>query len=230
MKKAGLAILSCLVLAFAQTTSYEIIINGQSTGAQAIVLNGQTYVPLESLQRAGVAASYNGNVLSISIGLAQSAGGANQRDSLEGCINQDFFNGIWRLKVLSVDPVTNDNGVSGWGVTLEMKNGSSQTLAPADTGISGTGEGIQVVLADGTIWSADPYDVQTLTFASLPQGGGISHQLKFFPASAEAADNAQPQKFLFEMKPDQVGFSEQQAGVAYSTATPSLRVHLDCRQ
>jgi hypothetical protein len=181
------------------------------------------------LQRAGITATYNGNILSLVVTNAMTAGGANQRQSLEGCLNQDFFNGIWRVKVLSVEPITNDDGLAGWGVTIEMKNGSTTTLSPASTGIAGTGEGIQLVLADETILPADPYDVQTLTFASLPQAGGITHQLKFFPAS-DAPNPSTPLKFLFEMKADQIGFSEQQAGVAYSTANPSLRVRLDCNQ
>ena len=48
-----------------------------------------------------------------------------------------------------------------------MKNGSSQTLTATDTGIDGVGQGIQLVLEDQTILPVDPYDVQTLTFASL---------------------------------------------------------------
>ncbi len=229
MKKIIGALLILATAALAQNT-YQLVINGQTDGSQAIVVNGQTYVPLESLQRAGVAASYDGNVLSLTVGNAVTAGGANQRESLEGCMNQDFFNGIWRVKVLSVEPITNDDGLAGWGVTVEMKNGSTQTLAPASTGIAGTGEGIQLVLADETILPADPYDVQTLTFASLPQGGGITHQLEFFPAPDVAPNSSNPTKFLFEMKADEVGFSEQQAGVAYSTPNPSLRVRLDCSQ
>jgi hypothetical protein len=164
------------------------------------------------------------------VGNAITAGGANQRVSLEGCMNQDFFNGIWRVKVLSVEPIVDDNGTAGWGLNIEMKNGSTETLEPAGTGIGGTGEGIQLVLSDETILPVDPYDVQTLTYASLPQGGGLTHQLKFFPAFGSTPNNAQPLKFLFEMKADGVGFSEQQAGVAYTTPNPSLRVQLNCVQ
>lgn len=98
-----------------------------------------------------------------------------------------------------------------------------------DTGISGTGEGLHLVLDDETILPVDPYDLQTLTLASLPQGGGITHQLKFFPAFGSEPSTAKPIKFLFEMKPDGIALSIQQAGVAYSTPNPSLRVRLDCR-
>lgn len=230
MKKMILMIVMLTVLAFAQTTTYQLVINGQPDTAQAIIVDGQTYVPLEALQRAGISATYDGNVLSMTVGNAITAGGANQRESLEGCLGQDFFNGIWRVKVLSVEPLVDDNGTAGWGVTLEMKNGTTQTLTVAvDTGISGTGEGIQLILEDETILLVDPYDVQTLTFANLPQGGGIVHQLKFFPAFGTAPNDSRPVKFLFEMKADGVASSVQQAGVAYSTPNPSLRVQLDCQ-
>lgn len=230
MKKIILVIAMLTLLAFAQTTSYQLVINGQTDAAQAIVVDGQTYVPLEALQRAGVSATYDGNVLSMTVGNAITAGGANQRESLEGCLGQDFFNGIWRVKVLSVEPIVDDMNTAGWGVTLEVKNGTTQTLMMAvDTGVSGTGEGIQLVLEDETILNVDRLDVQTLTFASLPQGGGITHQLKFFPVFGSAPNDSRPVKFLFEMKADGVANSMQQAGVAYSTLNPSLRVRLDCQ-
>jgi hypothetical protein len=230
MKKIILVSMMLAVFALAQTTSYQLVINGQIDASQAIVVDGQTYVPLEALQRAGVSATYDGDVLSLVVGNAITAGGANQRESLEGCMGQDFFNGIWRVKVLSVEPITNDDGTAGWGVNIEMKNGSTQTLTVAvDTGISGTGEGIQIVLEDKTILLVDPYDVQTLTYASLPQGGGITHQLKFFPPFGTEPNDSKPVKFLFEMNADGVASSVQQAGVAYSTPTPSLRVQLDCQ-
>jgi hypothetical protein len=229
MKKGLLVMFAFTLTALAQST-YQLVINGRSDSSLAIVVNGQTYVPLEALQRAGVTGTYDGDILSLVVGNSVTAGGANQRQSLEGCLNQDFFNGIWRVKVLSVKPIMNDDGLAGWGLNVEMKNGSVTTLAPASTGIEGTGEGIQLVLNDETILPADPYDVQTLTFASVPQGGGLTHQLKFFPAPDATPNSSSPTKFLFEMKADGVGFSEQQAGVAYSTPNPSLRVRLDCSQ
>ena len=105
MKKVIITIITLAVLAFAQTTTYQLIINGQPDTAQGIVIDGQTYIPLDALQRAGITASYEGNVLSLIVGNAITAGGANQRESLEGCMGQDFFNGIWRIKVLSVEAI-----------------------------------------------------------------------------------------------------------------------------
>jgi hypothetical protein len=230
MKKSLTIALMLTVITLAQTTGYQLVINGQADPAQAIIVDAQTYVPLEALQRAGISASYEGNVLSLTTGNTQTTGGSNQRESLEGCLGEDFFNGVWRVKVLGVEPITDDNGTAGWGITTEMKNGSSQTLMAIDTGISGTGEGVQLVLEDETILSVDPYDVQTLTFASLPQGGGITHQLKFFPAFGSEPNTSKPIKFLFEMKPSGMAVSVMDAGIFYSTDNPSLRVKLDCPQ
>jgi hypothetical protein len=230
MKKLFTTLLLLTGFMLAQNTSYQLIINGQPDTARAIVVEGQTYVPLEALQRAGMTAQYDGENLSLVFGNAQTAGGANQRESLEGCMGQDFFNGIWRVKVQSVEAITDDNGTAGWGLTLEMKNGSTETLMPVDTGIGPNGEGFNLVLEDETILTADNLDQQKLTFASLPQGAGITHQLKFFPAFGSEPNDSKPIKFLFEMQPEGIGFSVQQAGVAYSTPNPSLRVQLNCLQ
>jgi hypothetical protein len=230
MKKLYTTLLLLTGIMLAQTTGYQLVINGQPDTAGAIVVDGQTYVPLEALQRAGMTAQYDGATLSLVFGNAQTAGGANQRESLEGCMGQDFFNGIWRVKVQSVEAITNDSGTAGWGLTLEVKNGSTETLMLADTGVDPNGEGFNLVLEDETILTADNLDQQQLTFASLPQGGGITHQLKFFPDYGSEPNEAKPVKFLFEMKSDGIGYSVQQAGVAYSTPSPSLRVQLDCLQ
>jgi len=216
-----------LSLGFAQ--EYSLSIDGQPAAQGAITVDGQIYVPLEALTQAGVTATISGTALSLSFPGTQLAGGANQRASLEGCMDQTFFNGIWRVRVLSLEPISKDGATPGWGLTVEMRNGQQATLMPVDTGISGTGGGIQLVMMDETILPVDPLDVQRLTFASLPQGGGITHQLKFYyPFGTSQEQVKEPIKFLFEMKPEQIGFSLQQAGVAYSTPTPSLRVRLDC--
>jgi len=56
------------------------------------------------------------------------AGGANQRASVEGCIGQTLFNGLWRLTVLKSEPTTNpdDSDYKNWGVTIELRNGKKR--------------------------------------------------------------------------------------------------------
>jgi hypothetical protein len=210
-------------LAFAQ--EYALVIDGQPVPQAAITVNGEVYLPLAALHGTGAVAIFDGSTLSLSLPGAVVTGGANQREPLEGCLGDGLFNGVWRAKVLSVAPLTGEK--PGWGVTLELKNGTAVTLAPVFTGVSGIGEGMHLVLEDGTILPVDPYDVQQLTYASLPQGGGTTHELKFYRPSG-SDDAAKPEKFLLEINPGGVGFSEQQAGVAYSTLTPSLRVRLEC--
>ncbi len=221
--------LIALALAFAALAStglaqeYSVVVDGVRSPVTAVTLNGVVYVPLQALTDVGVVATFDGGALSLTLP-PKAAGGAGQRESVEGCLRQDLFNGVWRVRVTDVSPLTGDK--PGWGVTVEVRNGSTTTLMPTDAGVDGTGEGIQLVLADGTILAADPYDVQELTFASLPQGGGLTHQLLFYLPSG--ASLGQPDKFLFEFHADGIGFSEQQAGVAFTVPNPSLRVRLGC--
>ena len=225
----GILILLALGPAWAQ--EYRLSIGGEALPQAAITVNGQIYVPLEALTRAGVVATIGGSTLGLTLPGTSFAGGANERQSLEGCVGTDLFNGIWRVKVLSVEPIKRDPGTlieaEGWGLTVEVRNGTTQTLQPVFTGISGTGEGIQLVLSDETILNAERLDVQTLTFASLPQGGGLTHQLKFYhPYDAETEGT--PDRLLFQITPEEVAPGLQQAGVVYSTPHPSLRVSLTC--
>lgn len=223
--RATLALLALFAFTTALAQEYSITVGGTQVDGRAITVNGEIYVPLAALTAAGVVTSVDGSTVTLTLPGAVTAGGANQRDSLEACMGEDLFNGVWRAKVLAVEKLTGDK--PGWGVTLELKNGTPVTLTPALTGISGTGEGAHLVLADGTILTPDPYDVQQLTFATLPQGGGATHELLFYLPQGVSSD-AKPEKFLLEIDPNGIGFSEQQAGVAYSTGSPSLRVWVEC--
>lgn len=221
--------LIALTLAFSILAStglaqeYAVVVDGVRSSITAMTVNGVVYVPLQALTDVGVVATFDGGALSLTLP-PRVAGGADQRASVEGCLRQDLFNGVWRVRVTDVAPLTGDR--RGWGVTVEVRNGSTTTIMPVDAGVSGTGDGIQLVLADGTILSVDPYDVQQLTFASLPQGGGLTHQLLFYVP--DGADLGQPDKLLFEVQADGIAFSAQQAGVAFTVANPSLRVRLGC--
>ncbi len=229
--KHALSFFALLVLSLALAQDYTLSIGGQTLPQTAITLNGQVYVPLEALTQAGVVAVIDQNTLSLTLPNAVIMGGANQRESLEGCLGQDFFNGVWRVRVLSLEPIKRDPGTvietPGWGLTVEVRNGTTQTLQPVFTGVSGTGEGVQLVMDDETILNVDGLDVQAVTFASLPQGGGVTHQLKFWYPYGATGDT-EPDRLLFEIKPEEVAPALQQAGVAYSTPNPSLRVSLTC--
>lgn len=228
MKTWILALAALGVFALAQAT-LRLTINGTASATPAITVNGKVYVPLESLQKAGMGVSRSGANLSLNFQVA--AGGTNQRASLEGCLGETLFNGIWRIKVSNLQAIKKDGTTPGWGMTVELRNGSKNTLTLTDTGVDGTGQGIQIVSPNGNTIPVDPYDVQKLTFASLPQGGVFTHQLKFYYPFGTTDDQVQkPDKMLLEIKPEGIGASLRDGGLRYSVPNPSLRVKLDCQK
>jgi hypothetical protein len=222
-------------LAVAQSSGYSLVVNGQVSSDKAVVVNGKTYVPLSALKSLGVTSSLKGSTLTLSNSSAVqpaqnvAAGGANQRPSLEGCLGEQLFNGVWRIRASKLERISKDGGTPGWGLTLELRNGSKATLISTDAGIDGTGQGIQLAFDDATTLKVDPYDVQKLTYASLPQGGAVIHQLKFYYPSDTAPDAIKtPTKFLLEVSAKGIGFTPSQQGVAFTVPNPSFRVRLDC--
>lgn len=161
-------------------------------------------------------------------------GGAGARPSVEGCMREWLFNGIWRLRVLKIEAIRKPNsgnpGTPGWGVTTEIRNGSRRTLRMRITGISGTGRGVDLVLPDGTPLILDVRDFQTIVSRNIPQGGGIVHQLKYYyPPRTPDAQVQKPTKFLLEIDPRQLrNYRTLTAGAGYTIANPSLRVRLEC--
>jgi hypothetical protein len=240
MKRFQLALLALALveLAVAQSSGYSLVVNGQVSSDKAVVVNGKTYVPLSALKSLGVTSSLKGSTLTLSNSstaaggaTAPVVGGANQRPSLEGCLGEQLFNGVWRVQASKLEHFSKDGGTPGWGLTLELRNGSKATLISTDAGIDGTGQGIQLAFDDATTLNVDPYDVQKLTYASLPQGGAVIHQLKFYYPSDTAPDAIKtPVKFLLEVSAKGIGFTPSQQGVAFTAANPSFRVRMDCQR
>jgi len=230
MKKILLSALVLSGLALAASSTLKIVIGGQPSSLTTATVGGRTYIPIEILQQLGIAYTVQGGTLSIGAGkTAVTAGGANERPSLEGCMNETLFNGVWRIKASKLEKISKDGGTPGWGLTLELRNGSKTTLISTDAGVSGTGEGIQLAFADANTLSVDPYDVQKLTYATLPQGGAVTRQLKFYYPNDVASSAVQtPTKFLLQVDPKGIGDSTRAKGVAFSSANPSFRVRLDC--
>jgi hypothetical protein len=230
MKKLviGILILSSLT-ALAASLTLKLSINGATSSTPAIVQNGKTYIPLESLQKAGVKAIISKT--EIKLELPGFVGGANQRASLEGCLGETLFNGVWRVKTIKLEPIKNDGDTPGWGLTLEVKNGSKATITPVDAGFDGTGQGIQLAFSDASTLNVDPYDVQKLTFVSLPAGGSVTQQLKFYYPFGTLEETVKiPTKFLLEINAKGIGDSTKAKGVAFNVPNPSLRVRLDCKK
>jgi hypothetical protein len=221
-----------LELALAAKTTLKLTINGKPSSTPAIVVNGKTYLPLEVLEKAGLKVVRSNGALAVTLpGSSTAAGGANVRPSLEGCLGEQLFNGVWRIRASKLERISKDGGTPGWGLTLELRNGSKATLISTDAGIEGTGQGIQLAFADATTLKVDPYDVQKLTYASLPQGGAVVHQLKFYYPSGTTSDAIKtPVKFLLEVNAKGIGFTPLQQGVAFNVPNPNFRVQLDCQR
>ncbi len=212
------------LMAWAASSTLKLSINGKPYAA-AIVQNGKTYIPLEALQKAGVKAVISKT--EVKLELPGFAGGSNQRASLEGCLGETLFNGVWRVKTIKLEPIKTDR--LGWGLTLEVKNGSLATLAPWEAGW--TSEGVQLAFADASTLAVDGMDVQKITFATLPPGGAVTHQLKFlYPFGMVENAVKTPTKFLLEFNPKGIGDSTKAKGVAFTVPNPSLRVRLDCQK
>ncbi|WP_425145017.1 hypothetical protein [Deinococcus sp.] len=218
----GTLALTSLALAAA---NYSVIVNGQVAPEQAIVVGGKTYVPLSALKLLGVNTTLRGTTLTLGgATTAATPGGVNQRASLEGCLNETLFNGVWRLTVKTLRPISRYNGQqSGYSLSLEWKNGTAKTIDALNSGV----KNISLVLADGNTLTAD--NDQDLKYKTLPQAAGITLALLFYATSAQtAAGLPAPSKLLVDIDPSRLNDLAQ--GVAYSTPTPSFRVKLDCQK
>lgn len=210
--------------ALAAPLSYSVVVNGQTAPQRAIVVGGVTYVPLSALTLLGVPSTLRGSTLTLGAASASSTlpGGANQKSSLEGCLGETLFNGVWRLTVNGVKPVTRYNGQQkGYSLALSWKNGTTKTIDALNTGV----KAITLVLADGNSLTSE--NDQDLKYKALPQAAGTTLQLSFWADSAQsAAGLGQPSKLLVDINASAAGSS----GIAYSTTNPSFRVRLDCQK
>ncbi len=213
-------------VSLAASTTYKLLVNGSNSSQNAIVVNSKLFVPLEVLEKAGVSSSLSGGVLTLNVPGIQ--GGANQQSSVEGCAGESLFNGLWRLRVTKVEAV-NVEGLFAWGVTVELKNGSAKTRTVFQTGIDTGGKGVFLTLQSGNNISfiAVTRDVSDFgskfAFASLPPGGAVVYQMRFYTDSGHANDR--PAKFLLEIDPNSKLNTKD---VVYSVKEPSFRVRLDC--
>ncbi len=220
-------------LALAAGLNYSVVVNGQVAPDQAIVVGGKTYVPLSALKLLGVQTSLRGNTLTLGAQGAPTAapGGANQRASLEGCVGETLFNGVWRFTVRKVEAIGADVGLGpGWGVTVELRNGTTTKTSLLDTGLTS----IDLVQPDGNTFVFEERTAEEpFLYKAVTQAGGVTYQLRFHvqDARAEAASVPRPTKLTVQIDPKRLTAGYLIAGkVAYSTPTPSFRVNLDCQK
>ncbi len=152
----------------------------------------------------------------------RAAGGAQQMKAAEGCMNTWLFNGVWRLRVKSVVPIT-DGSWAGFGVNAEFRNGTRKTIELGNTGVQGRGTGVQLIMDDGNALTLNDLDYQNLGYKDVVQGGTASWQLKYHFASG-ANTSAKPAKFIVEIDP------HQSTKAHYTLHDPSFRVNLTCGQ
>ena len=215
------ALVLSLGLVIAQTVQKQLnlTINGKANPGKAMVVNGQNYVPVSALRDLGITASVAGDTLSLS---SPVAGGANQRASVEGCMNEFLFNGIWRMQVTKVEP-GEAFGQKVWVITAELRNGANRTLDPGQTGWVDS-SGLTIAFADGSTTGIQAsaisreYENQVRS-KQVAQGAAISYQFKFESPKAEP-----PTKMLVQIDPARL----QKLGVSYNTPDPSFRFKLDC--
>ncbi|PYE53923.1 hypothetical protein [Deinococcus yavapaiensis] len=220
-------------------SGYSVIVNGQTMPKPAVVIGGETYVPLSALKKLGITGTLKGNALTLSQGggvpSGTAAGGANQLPALEGCLNETLFNGIWRVKVTSLEAVRAaelaNSDTSGWAVTLEMRNGARRATSLMNTGFGAASGASQpaLVLPDGNTLAVDEDDFLKPWSKEVLQGGVMTFKLRFsFPkGTTEAQAKAlKPTKFILQVNPR----LPADLGLSYSVSDPSFRVRLTCRK
>ncbi|MDQ6825643.1 MAG: hypothetical protein M3Z14_00360 [Candidatus Eremiobacteraeota bacterium] len=155
----------------------------------------------------------------------QPAGGSNQRPSLEGCIGQTLFNGIWRLKVLESALKTNpdDADSKNWAITLELRNGRNAQTSPGDTGFQ---DYPQLAFADDTVLDMETTDAKVqyqkaIYYKDVPPGGA-ARMTMWYRLDGEHGTKT-PTKLLIAIKATEYGKK-----FGYSVPDPSFRVKLDC--
>jgi hypothetical protein len=218
--------LAGVALAQSVQRSLNLVVAGKSVTSKAIVVQNQTFVPLGVLGALGVKSSVSGNTLTLS-GLSE--GGANQIGAVEGCVGQDLFNGMLRVKILGVarlESLPEWTNFKGWAIQAEFKNGTGERIQPQDMGLKSA----SIVRANGTLLGADTTGVSTrdwdkLRYADLLSGASVNHVIKF--VDPDSAPDALPTKLLLE-----VDAAKVKAGVKakFNVKDPSFRIDLTCKK
>jgi hypothetical protein len=222
---AGLAL---GVVALAQTVqrSLNVVVAGKPAAGKAIVVQNETYVSLKALGALGIKGSASGNTLTLS---ATTQGGANQLGAVEGCVGQDLFNGMLRLKVLGIsrlETLPDWGNFKGWAIQVEAKNGTSERLQPQDMGLIMA----SIVRANGSLQAATGTGVETrdwdkLRYTDLLPGATVNHFIKFI--DSESAPDALPTKLVLDVDVAKV---KPKINAKFNVKEPSFRIDLTCKK
>ena len=217
-------------------TGLKLSVDGKSSSVSAIVVGGQTYVPLSALTAAGAVATTTSSSLSLTLPGGKIAaapasngkGGANQLAALEGCVGETLFNGVWRFKVTGLSAATVE-GVPGYLVAVEMRNGTPRPQSVYGSGLSNVSDAYTLAAADGNtgIWRTN-YTLNDFADRSVPQAGMYTYTFKFWPDDNTTPEQAKqvPTKFIMRINTQYVSKKD----TPYSVPDPSFRVNLTCKK
>jgi hypothetical protein len=157
---------------------------------------------------------------------ATTQGGSHQIGALEGCLNQWLFNGVWRVRVTSVQPITDPvSNVPGYALNIEIKNGSTKTAVINETGVAGPGH---LVLDDGNQLDATSGNAtvawNNAQFKELTASAGLTTSTQYFFAYPAPKTPGKPVKWLWDIDKSK----EWTGQPRYSASDPSMRVDLTC--
>ncbi len=222
---AGLA-LAGVALAQSVQRSLNLVVAGKPSSSKAIVVQNQTFVPLSVLGAVGVKSAVAGDTLTLS---GASEGGANQIGAVEGCVGQDLFNGMLRVKITGIvrlETLSDWTNFKGWAIQAEFKNGTGERIQPQDMGLKSA----SIVRANGTLLGADTTGISTrdwdkVRYADLLAGATLNHAIKFI--DPDSAPDALPTKLLLEVDPSKV---KNGVKAKFNVKDPSFRIDLTCKK
>ncbi len=201
---------------------WTLLVNGKASSVAPIEQNGQLYIPLSALKAAGAQVSVQGHDARVQFLPYQ--GGANQVEGVEGLANTWLNNGVWRVRVLKVEPTTDpfDPQKPGYNVTLEARNASAKTASLFQTGV----EFPQLFDADESVLKVDESAWQTrLQMKDLLQGSGLTATIPFYYPHGTAAEAVKaPLKLVLPISAGSGLLRD--TGLKYAVKSPTFRIWL----
>lgn len=217
----SLAALTLTGLAMAATYKYKFYINGTKNALDAVLLDGEVYVPVKALKAAGVNIVADSSSVRLTLGAA-AAGGQNAVNGVSGCKGETLFNGVWRFKVISVNPMPNTTfNKPGWEITAELRNATPQNLSLSDTGF---------IVDNATLAFAD---TQTLPVESWAYNrSNWDHNKTILPGAAYTVKaqvkTDDPHAGQMPTKLVYLRAGNVKSGLPWNTPDPAFRVDLTC--
>ena len=201
---------------------WAVLVNGRVASVSPITQNGELYVPVSALKAAGAQVSIQGREVHIQFLPYQ--GGANQMAGVEGPVNTWVHNGLWRTRVLRVEPTVDpyDPQKPGYNVTMEMRNASVKTVSPFLTGV----EYPQLFDAGEVALKVDEGAWQTrMQMKEMLQGSGITATIPFYYPHGTATEDVKPAaKFVIPVNTGSGLLRD--TGLKYAVKSPAFRIWL----